>query len=134
MCTSRSVTVHGRDLGPDFRIFHIMPGRTVTIEGLTIGNGFDESGGGIFVDQATLSLNSCTVENNLAIKQGGGISNDGGSRGNLTIINSYVSGNGAYSSGPNSRGGGVYSHSGSVKIINSRVDGNGISSSEGSTL
>src|SRR5207253_9717734 len=46
-----SVTVHRNDLAPDFRIFHIMPGRTVTIEGLTIGNGFDESGGGIFVDQ-----------------------------------------------------------------------------------
>lgn len=127
------VTIRRNDLALNFRIFHILPGRIVTMEGLTISNGFEESGGGILVDQATLTLNHCTLENNLAIKQGGGISNDGGRSGNLTIINSYISGNGAYSSGPNSRGGGIFSHSGSVQIMNCRVDGNGISSSGGST-
>jgi hypothetical protein len=127
------VTIRRNDLALNFRIFHLMPGRTVTMEGLTISNGFELVGGGILIDQATLTLNHCTLTNNLAVKEGGGISNDGGINGNLTILNSYISGNGAYSSGPNSRGGGIYSHSGAVQIMNCRIDGNAISSRQGST-
>jgi N-acetylneuraminic acid mutarotase len=55
-------------------IFHIAPGETVTISGLTIINGYTTgSGGGIHNDHATLTLNDCTVTGN----QGGGIHNDG---------------------------------------------------------
>ena len=58
-----------------FRIFHVMPGRTVIIEGLTISNGYAESGGGIFTDHAMVTINNCSVENNYASGNGGGIDN-----------------------------------------------------------
>jgi hypothetical protein len=51
-----------------FRIFHVMPGLTVTIAGLTISNGdahFD-FGGGILNDHATLTLTNCAVDDNVA--------------------------------------------------------------------
>ncbi len=54
-------------------VFHIAPGETVTISGLTITNGYTtDSGGGIHNDHAALTLNDCTVTGN----QGGGIYND----------------------------------------------------------
>ena len=44
-----------------FRIFHVMPGHTSTIEGLTIsGDHANPPGGGVFNDQATLTVNNCT--------------------------------------------------------------------------
>ena len=64
---------------PFYRIFQVRPDRTVTIEGLTISSGYAESGGGILTDHATLTINNCSLENNIATEQGGGISNDGGS-------------------------------------------------------
>jgi len=53
-------------------VFHIVPGETVTISGLTITNGSAGSGGGIHNDHAALTLNSCTISGNL----GGGMYND----------------------------------------------------------
>lgn len=53
---------------PEFRIFHIMPGRTVLIEGLKISTGrLPEAGtgGGVRNDQAALTLNNCVVTSNL---------------------------------------------------------------------
>ena len=116
-----------RDSPAGFRIFHVMPDRTVTIEGLTISNGFAESGGGIFTDHATLTLRNCRVENNIAEEHGGGIYNDGGISATLTIVNTFVMGNGAFGKGPSVRGGGIYNNSGALEILNSRVDGNGVS-------
>ena len=46
-----------------FRIFHVMPGRTVMIGGLTISGGVG-TGGGVLNEQATLTLANCTVSNN----------------------------------------------------------------------
>ena len=43
-----------------FRIFHVMPGRTVMIGGLTISGGVG-TGGGVLNEQATLTLANCTV-------------------------------------------------------------------------
>src|SRR5205085_5346944 len=122
-------------IGPFFRIFHVMPNRAVTIEGLTISNGIAESGGGVFSDHATLTINNCIVENSYASEQGGGIFNDGGSNAILTIVNSFVTSNGAFSNGSNNSsilGGGIYNQSGAVKILNSCVNGNAVSSSGGS--
>src|SRR5947208_14852782 len=67
LSVDKNVTISGS--GPDslavsrtsntqFRIFHVMPGQTVSIQGLTISVGavqFDY-GGGILHDQATLSF------------------------------------------------------------------------------
>jgi N-acetylneuraminic acid mutarotase len=53
-------------------LFHVVPGETVTISGLTITNGSAGSGGGIRNDHAALTLDSCTITGN----SGGGIYND----------------------------------------------------------
>jgi hypothetical protein len=89
------------------RVFHIGPGKSVSISGLTLTNGSagSENGGGILNDHATLTLGSCAVQNSSAqSNRGGGIYNDG-SAGSvaLTIQNGTVSGNYAYSAG-----GGIY--------------------------
>jgi hypothetical protein len=53
---------------PFSRIFHIMAGHVVVIEGLTIlgGNVSATSGGGIFNAQAVLTISNCIVRNNLS--------------------------------------------------------------------
>ena len=92
---------------PFFRIFHVMSGHTVTIEGLMISNGsvFNGFGGGILNDQSALTMDSCALTGNSALGQqgfGGGIfSNGSGAGGNasLTITNSALSGNAATNGG-----------------------------------
>src|SRR5207249_9186013 len=44
---------------PDFRIFDVLAGK-VTISGLTVSNGRDDDGGGIY-NQADLKLTDCAV-------------------------------------------------------------------------
>ena len=132
LVVDKNITISGP--GPDllaisrssgtFRIFHVMPGLTVTIAGLMISNGdahFD-FGGGILNDHATLTLTNCAVDDNLASYGGGGIydDDDGGSA-TLTIVDSTVSGNSA-AGGDNPYGGGIAG--GSLTIINSTVSGN----------
>jgi hypothetical protein len=76
-----------------FRIFHVTPGHAVTIGGLTISGGV-ATGGGVLNDQATLTLDNCTVSGNR-----GGFSASGTSAGGIfnggtiTISGSTVSGN-----------------------------------------
>src|SRR5205085_5089304 len=59
-----------------FRIFHVNPGHTVTIGGITISNGVASAGGGgIYNDHSTLTVNSCVLSGNSAPAgntQGGG--------------------------------------------------------------
>ena len=79
------------------RVFHIAPGETVTISGLTITNGHaSDSGGGIYNDHAVLILNDCTISGNSASGNlGGGIHNDGKNIGHATlqINNSLITNN-----------------------------------------
>jgi hypothetical protein len=113
-----------------FRIFHVMPGRAVTIEGLTIQNGSDSGGGGVLNDHATLTIDSCIVSGNFAPDQGAGLYNDGsGSTAHLTILNSTISGNQALSTVILTAGGGIAnagSNGGSptLTIVNSLVNDN----------
>ena len=78
-------------------VFHIVPGETVTISGLTITNGHaSDSGGGIYNDHAVLILNNCTISDNSATGNlGGGIHNDGKNIGHATlqINNSLITNN-----------------------------------------
>ena len=100
-----------------FRIFHVMPAHTVTIDGLTIGpNHYCDSGCGIFNDQATLTVSNCAVHGNTARDGAAGIL----SGGSLTITNSSVTGNTVLYSGS---GAGIVS-GGSLTIMNSRISGN----------
>jgi len=123
-----------RDPSPStaaFRIFTINSGKTVTLSGLTIANGFaagsfpNPNGGGILNDHATLTVSNCTVSGNSATNAAGGILNDGSSGGNATlnVNNSTISGNsGAFNSGGILNEG--FSGSASLTINNSTVSGN----------
>jgi predicted outer membrane repeat protein len=112
-----------------FRIFHVMAGHTVTIEGLTIKNGKNGSGpgGGIYNDHATLTIESCVVANNSSSDQGGGIYCDGsGGSASLTIRNSVVRDNTVlpmFGSGE-PYGGGIANIDSTLTIDNSQVTGN----------
>jgi N-acetylneuraminic acid mutarotase len=68
-------------------VFHVAPGETVTISGLTITNGHaSDSGGGIYNDHAVLILNNCVITgNSAALNIGGGIHNDGTNIGYATL-------------------------------------------------
>lgn len=93
---------------PNFRIFTIAPGVTVTIAGLTIAGGFLQSGtgieygGGILTTGAQLTLRNCIVTANTATTtsgsgeggNGSAIYNDGRSgSAALTLINCTISNN-----------------------------------------
>ena len=123
---------------PEFRIFYISSGNTVTISGLNItggkvttdigagiyndqnniltlshcevGGNLAGMGGGIFSRNATLIINDSAIDNNSASSGGAGIYNSGASSGNatLTISNSTVNNNWCVSG----LGGGIYNDSG----------------------
>jgi hypothetical protein len=113
-------------LPPYFRIFHVMPSRSVVIEGLTISNGnaSGEVGGGILNDNdAELTISNCIVSDNVSDAGGGG----GGiySSGTLTVVNSIVSDNWAgFTFGfPIGTGGGIRGF-GTITIIHSTISNN----------
>jgi hypothetical protein len=110
------------------RVFHVLPGHTVTISGLTIdGGGAD--GAGIRNDGSTLNLTNCTVTGGTPspsdVGFGGGIYNDGSAgSANLTIIGCTISNNRV-----GEGGGGLYNFapsggSATVSMAYSSVTGN----------
>ena len=100
-----------------FRIFHVMAGPAVTIEGLTIGPSYAYYGCGILNDQATLTINNCAVGGNVGLESAAGIFNVGGT---LTVVNSSITGNSLLYQGD---GPGVLS-SGTLIIDNSIISDN----------
>jgi hypothetical protein len=96
LAINRNITVSGPGpqllevsaLGTQFvRVFHVIPGHAVTIEGITISNG-GVRGGGLYNDRATLTISNCIVRDNEG-DAGGGIYNDGANgKAALTIVNS----------------------------------------------
>ncbi len=125
LAIDKNVTIRGP--GPDLltisavglqrvAVFHIMPGHTVRIQGLTVTEGYT----GIYNDSATLTVTNCSVSYNHG-SSGGGIYNG---EGTLTISNSTITNNCACEHG-GGYGGGIYnSQGGSVTISNSMVSGN----------
>ena len=85
--------------------------KTVTIDGLTVGNGYSDSAG-IYSHGAALTVSNCTISGN----SGGGILNDEGA---LTVSNCIISGN---------SGGGIsnfgFHGSSPLTITNSTLSGN----------
>jgi hypothetical protein len=90
------VTVQRASQAPQFRIFHVMPGHSVEINGLTISGGritTDDNGGGILNDNSTLTIAHCTVNGNaimsgsVANLSGGSINNSGTMTLNQVIVN-----------------------------------------------
>ncbi|MFT6809974.1 MAG: putative outer membrane repeat protein [Saprospiraceae bacterium] len=90
--------IDGQDLD---RIFHVNAGVTVHIDGLTIRNGK--------VDDSTTPQSG----------KGGGVYNEG----TLTLSNSVISGNAAFSSSSVASGGGIYNAS-DLTLINVTISGN----------
>jgi hypothetical protein len=140
------LTVERSAAAPAFRIFLVNPGRTVTIEGLTISNGFadgpfglDKVGGGIHNHHSILTVNSCLLIGNRAAafsSGGGGIYNNGSAGYNLTatltVANTTLSGNSA----TNGYGGGISNDginggSATLTVVNSTLSGNLASQSGG---
>src|SRR5438128_898573 len=116
-----------------FRIFHVMLGHTVIIEGLTISNGsvLNTFGGGIYNFESALTVNNCALAGNSALGQqgsGGGIFSNGGGAGGaarVTITNSVFSGNAATTGGAVGNDGS--SGMASLTISNSTLSGNSAS-------
>ena len=89
------VTVQRAPQAPQFRIFHVMPGHSVEINGLTISGGHitGDNGGGILNDNSTLTIAHCTVNGNAIVSAtsennfGGGIHNSGTMTLNQVIVN-----------------------------------------------
>jgi len=83
-------------------VFVINPGKTVTIDSLTVENGYSDAeigAGGIFNNDATLTVTNCTITRNSghgALYSGGGITNflpKFNGVGTVTVNNSTISDN-----------------------------------------
>ena len=105
-------------------------GFPITISGVTItgghaaNNGFTDRGGGIYNNDAALTVSSSVISNNYALDDGGGIYTNSAS-GSVTVVNSTISGNRAGATGDgNAYGGGIYSQHSPVTVRNSTVSGN----------
>lgn len=114
----QGMTVRGNN---SFRIFTLVDSAVVTMNNLTISNGFSNDGlggGGIFMGaSSTLNLNGSTVSGNTASNNGGGIYMRNSAT--LFLANSTVSGNTA------TNGGGIYiNDSGTLNSNASTVSGN----------
>jgi hypothetical protein len=106
-----------------FRIFHVMPGHTVRIEGLMIsfGDAAFSQGGGLLNDHANLTISNCSLANNSST-YGGAIYSDGsGSNATLVVLNSSVTSNYAQFAG-----GGIYNNGSgaTASVMNSLVTNN----------
>jgi hypothetical protein len=116
-----------------FRLLHVAPSGTLTLDGVTLTNGLLTSGGGGGLSNAgTAKLTRSTVRDNAILEftedfcswcgagSGGGIANAG----TLTLTDSTVSGNFA------AHGGGI-GNGGTLTLTRSTVNGNGADDSAG---
>lgn len=123
------------------RVFDLLPGATVSMEGITITGGSSvASGGGIESEAEALTLTGVAVEANSASLEGGGLMVIAGT---ATVTDSTITNNGTYGAGAGiaSRGtllvdgstvssntagyaGGVFTHAGIATITDARITGN----------
>ena len=112
------LTVSGNNARRVFNIGSVNAGRTVAISGLTISNGSEQFGGGIYnPGGTTLTLTAVTITMNTASIHGGGIYND--TPNVVSITASSLTGNSA-----GNGGGGIFNSGGTVNILNSTMNGN----------
>jgi hypothetical protein len=118
--------------GLDFGGYAGNPGDPITISGLTITGGDATGkhapsyirGGGIFNNDAALTISNSVIRDNYAQDDGGGIYSYS-AEGSVTVVNSTISGNRAGATGDgNAYGGGIYSQDSPVVTRNSTVSGN----------
>ncbi|MBI3422514.1 MAG: putative Ig domain-containing protein, partial [Acidobacteria bacterium] len=101
---------------PNFRLFFINGGKTVTLSGLTIAGGFDNNGGGLR-NEGALTLRRVVIRGNGAFENGGGIRNGG----TLTLTDSTLAHNSA--TGAFNEGGGLY-NAGTATVSNTTIEAN----------
>jgi hypothetical protein len=126
--------------GLDFGGYPANPGDPISISGLTITGGnansgtYSTNGGGIFNQDANLTVSKTVIAGNSAERFGGGIYSSGSTGANLTVVDSTISGNNANPTVGDGYGGGIFAASnatirGSAIIDNSGYDGGGVYSS-----
>jgi len=86
------------------------------IDGITIQNGKNDSGGGVYCDSSNLKLSNITISNSSANSSGGGIFCDDS---NLTLSNITISNNSS-----NSYGGGIYCLDSNLNYTNGKISNN----------
>ncbi len=106
------VKLKGTGLKGDLRLFRVLAGGNLTLQGLTMINWRTDTNGGVLavdgdgglIDEhpASLTINDCVLSNNSALSQGGAIFS---SHGLVTVINSTLSGNRAHDGGAYNGGG-----------------------------
>ena len=89
------VTISGNNAT---RIFNVQSGRTVTLDGLTITDGYVDGSGGAIANAGDLTISYSTVANSTATSNGGAVYDVG----TLLVLASTINGNSA------DRGGGVF--------------------------
>lgn len=108
--SGHTITIDGAD---SFLAIFIFPGQTVSLNNLTVTNGYSAVAGGIY-NLGTLTISNSTVSDNSSNVIAGGIYNSG----ILTLNNSTLSGNSSTSGG-----GGIY-NDGTLTLNNTTFSGN----------
>ena len=133
LAIGKNITVSGapnmitvaRSSQTQFRICHVMPGQTVTIEDLHITGGYlgvGSYGGGVLNDHANLTISNCSLTTNIS-SYGGAIASDAsGSNATLAVLSSGITSNHA------AFGGGIHNNASggiaTVSVMNSTVSSN----------
>ena len=118
---SRLLTISGAS---QFRVFRVFPAQAVTIDGLTIANGFGNKNGGGIQNFGSLTVKNTRFVQNTALEDGGAVSNH--ATGQLTVLNSTFSGNFLDDNdvSQEEEGGAIVNIDGTVTIANSTFVGN----------
>ncbi len=102
------ITLKGTGPTGDLRLFRVLAGGHLTLEGLTMTNWATDTNGGVLAlgPQCIATLTNCTLSNNSALSQGGAIYQVFGA---LALTNCTLSGNRAHDGGAFNNGGQTYS-------------------------
>ncbi len=120
------LTVDGNSASRVFRVPGTDPDDEIVIRSLTIRNGSDNDGGGVLLEDGTLTLENCNLVENVAGDSGGGVYV---TTGVLNLVDSYVFDNDA-----GDFGGGFHAQTGTVSIVRSAIVFNRVTTGEGGGL
>jgi CSLREA domain-containing protein len=109
--SGQTITISGAD---EFQVLSVNQGATLSLNNLTIANGYSIGSAGGIANGGTLTVTNCTISGNRTEYDGGAIDNAG----TASVINSTLSGNSA-----DNMGGGII-NVGNLTVINSTFSGN----------
>jgi predicted outer membrane repeat protein len=109
-------TIRRASSAPEFRIFHVAAGATLSVRDLSLADGIEPNGGGALYSHGTTSLFFVTLRNNSAgAANGGALYAESGS---VTIDFGLLTGNSA------ANGGALYNDGSQLTLTNSMLGGN----------